>query len=205
MLDTDTLHEGNVPPQYVCTPSVDVLIVDDSEFDLRRISRLISKIEHKVSVSRCKSLETFKVALDRRDYDICLIDHSLGGGKTSNDALELIKSHKTAAFTPAILISGTDDDKVIEGAIKSGFSSFVSKDNLTVKKLKQAVSDAIDGASSGDLIQVERQELVSSMMDSIAESYSGNTKPHIMKIYQYVNFMRSCLSAQKMPSIETLD
>ena len=182
-----------------------ILVLDDSEFDLRRVSRLLSEIRDDVFVKTTKTLDEFETAFRANLYDLCLIDHTLSGGKTSSDAINIIKSSAIASQTPAILVTGMSDDHVVIDALGCGFTSYIDKGRMTVAALKTVINEALDEVVLTEATHAERLEMVSQVMDDVARLYSGNTKEHLSKIYQTTNFLRECIARREWPSTDTLN
>ncbi|MEM7596747.1 MAG: response regulator [Pseudomonadota bacterium] len=182
-----------------------ILILDDSDFDLRRVSRMISEIRSDVEITATKTLDEFASAFKSGAYDLCLIDHSLGNGKTSTDAISIIKSSATAADTPAVLVTGMSDDAVIIEAVQLGFVSYLQKGSMTVSALKTVITEALDEVALTATSNADRLEMVNQVMDDVAFLYSSNTKKHLSKIYQNANFLRQCIAQRQLPSPEAVD
>lgn len=185
--------------------ALDILVLDDSEFDLRRIERLLQGLNLEVRIHTCSTIEAFEVALDENIFDVCLIDHRLSGGVSGNDALEIVRAHKSNGYVPAILISGMTDPKLIANSIQSGFANFVDKDGLNVSRLSRVVADALDEASHGSLSERKRYRLLSRILREVAQTYADSTRPHLMEIYRKVDFMRKCLAQNSLPDPQALD
>ncbi len=205
MLHTQSALPVDPSTADITTGDLKILILDDSDFDLRRVSRMISKVRSDVVITKTKTLEEFQKAFDAQSFDLCMIDHALGAGKTSTDAIEIIKANTAAAKTPAVLVSGLADDTVIAKAVQHGFVSFLDKGTMTVEALKTVISNAVDDAVDRDMRREERRDLVNRVMDDVAQLYSSNTKGHLSKIYNHANFIRQCLAERQFPSPETLD
>lgn len=182
-----------------------ILVLDDSDLDLRRVSRMISEIRSDVFVKTTKTLQQFETAFHANMYDLCLIDHSLGGGKTSSDAMKVIKSSTIASHTPAVLVTGLSDDSVIIEAVKHGFVNYIEKSSMTVGALKTVISEALDEAALAKNTHVDRLNMVNQVMDDVALLYSSHTKEHLSKIYKSANFLRQCIAHNQFPSPEAID
>lgn len=185
--------------------TLDVVVLDDSDFDLRRIQRVLKELSLDVRIHACKSIDAFKKALDADLFDVCLIDHHLSGGVSGDDALDIVRAHKLNGYVPAILISGTTDPNLIVNSIQGGFANFVEKDGLNVSRLSRVVADALDEASQGALTDKKRHRLLSRILRDVAQTYADNTRPHLLEIYRKVDFMRSCLAHNSLPDPQALD
>ncbi len=193
------------PTTGVAADGLRILILDDSDFDLRRVSRMISEIRSDVVINTAKTLEEFEDAFKSAIYDLCMIDHSLGNGKTSSDAMEIIKSSVLSSETPAVLVTGVSDDGILAEAVRHGFASYLDKGSMTVAGLKTVITEALDEAALTETTNAERVEMVNGVMDEVAQLYSANTKQHLSKIYQTANFLRQCIARRQMPSPDAID
>jgi len=123
--------QSALPERALPSATVDdglrILVLDDSEFDLRRVSRLLSEVRSDVFVKTTKTLEEFETAFRANLFDLCLIDHSLSGGKSSSDAINIIKSSAIASQTPAILVTGMSDETTLVEAMHGGFAAGLTK------------------------------------------------------------------------------
>lgn len=185
--------------------ALDILVLDDNELDLRRIQRMFERLGRQVALCCCNSFEQFKRFFDSKDYDLCMIDHSLGDGQTSSDVLDYIKTHRTGAFTPAFLVSGTTDGTDVAQAMEAGFSGFVDKTDLSRERLEELISKAMDRSAKGTLSDLERMHLVSRVMDGVSSTYTENTKPALETVLKQANFVRKCLKKRTFPSLEAVD
>lgn len=182
-----------------------ILILDDSDFDLRRVSRMITEIRSDVVIKATHTLDEFEAAFKSDIYDLCMIDHSLGGGKTSSDAMDIIKSSVIASQTPAVLVTGISDDSILIEAVRHGFVSYLDKSALTVSALKTVITEALDEVALTKTNSADRLEMVNQVMDEVALLYSSNTKQHLSKIYQTANFLRQCIAQRELPSLDAID
>lgn len=201
--------QSALPERALPSATVDdglrILVLDDSEFDLRRVSRLLSEVRSDVFVKTTKTLEEFETAFRANLFDLCLIDHSLSGGKSSSDAINIIKSSAIAAQTPAILVTGMSDETTLVEAMHGGFASWIDKSRMTVAALKTAITEALDDVVVTEATHVEQLEMVSRVMDDVARLYSGNTKQHLSKIYRNTKFLRECIARKEWPSPDAIN
>ncbi|MEO0370832.1 MAG: response regulator [Pseudomonadota bacterium] len=193
------------PTADIVAEGLRILILDDSDFDLRRVSRMISEIRSNVFIKATKTLEEFEEAFKTDVYSLCLIDHSLGNGKTSSDAMDIIKSSVLSSETPAVLITGMSDDTILIEAVRHGFVSYLDKAQMTVAGLKTVITEALDEVALTQSTAAERADMVNTVMDEVAQLYSANTKQHLSKIYQTANFLRQCIAQGEMPSPDAVD
>lgn len=192
-------------PSHIINDGLRILVLDDSEFDLRRVSRLLSEVRSDVFVKTAKTIGEFEVAFRSDLFDLCLIDHALSGGTTGSDAIKIIKSSAIASQTPAILVTGMSDANILIEVMSSGFASYIDKSRMTVAALKTVIAEALDEVATTDATHEERLAMVSRVMDDVARLYSGNTKQHLSKIYKNTKFLRECIARREWPSPDAIN
>lgn len=193
------------PPTDFFNDGLRILVLDDSEFDLRRTSRLLRRVRSDVFVKTTKTIDEFETAFRASHYDLCLIDHTLSGGKTSSDAISIIKSSAIASETPAILVTDGMGHNVHFEAQRCGFVSYIDKNQLTVTALKTAVAEALDKGVLTQASDPDGLEVANRVMDEVAALYSGNMKEHLSKIYENTKFLRACIAHREWPSPDSIN
>ena len=137
-------------------PPMEILILDDMEADRMRLKRLCEKAGLSFRCREADSIHAFRKSLDGPQYDILLIDYSLGDG-TGLDALEAMKSHERQSGATAILVSSIDDLDIAIEAMRLGCADYINKEDLSVEALRKSLALAF-----------ERRLLLSSLSDAQA-------------------------------------
>lgn len=115
-----------------------VLLVEDSDCDQRAFKRAVREQQLPYDYTIAGSISQAKETLDMDEFDVVVLDHSLGDG-TAFDVLGLIKN------TPVIFTTGVCDEKVAVRAMKEGAYDYLPKDldYNYLKALPNVVKNAI--------------------------------------------------------------
>src|SRR5215210_3762096 len=105
-----------------------VLIVEDSENDTLLLLRELRRGGYEPDYERVDTAATMEAALDRRDWELVISDHSMPSF-SSSAALELLR-RKGFVDTPFIIVSGRIGEDAAVAAMKAGAQDYVMKDNL---------------------------------------------------------------------------
>jgi two-component system NtrC family sensor kinase len=119
-------------------PTLNILIIEDSQADFLLVQRHLRQQVLDASCSRVESIEELREALDCKSWDIVLSDYHV-------PKLDFIESlaYIGSRFPdlPVILVSGLIGEEHAIELLKLGVSDFILKDNLT--RLVSAVQRAI--------------------------------------------------------------
>ncbi len=121
------LNFFNYPLSFFTAENINVLIVDDMELSIYQLTSMLKKIGINVYVARNK--EEALTELKKKKIDYLIIDLFLPDAK---DGFELIseankiKAEEEKDFK-LIVISGTDDTKMIQECYKYGVDEFIPK------------------------------------------------------------------------------
>lgn len=158
--------------------SVNVLILDDSEFDRKRIRRLFRAAGLSMFLDEVDTIKGLQSALDEARYDVVIIDYNLSEG-TGIDAVNLVQNHPENSTARAIMITGDDQSEVAVQALKMGCEDYISKARLTADRLKQAVVSSIV-ARAGMADENSRvDQLVQDMARDVLTEMSGVLQPKL--------------------------
>jgi DNA-binding NarL/FixJ family response regulator len=116
--------QANMRPRS--KPSGTCLIIEDSEFDRERLTRIIGKSHHEMHVEVAATLRSARSALIRKPITLILLDNNLPDGLGANFALELAEDPKLAQI-PVILVSDWPSPFMWEKAQSAGVAYVLSK------------------------------------------------------------------------------
>jgi len=118
------------------------LLIDDNEFDRKRIKRLNSKLDRPLILEDVPDINAMNNCLNENSFDLIMVDYKLGqiDGLTAIDMIHRHKSNKDAA---KIMISDSAEIDIAVSALKRGYSDFMSKKELTQKKFQQSIYEAL--------------------------------------------------------------
>lgn len=105
-----------------------VLLVEDYEDDALLLLRELRRGGYDPVSERVDTAEAMEAALDEREWDLVIADHSMPAF-SSSAALELLRS-KGFADLPFIIVSGQIGEQVAVEAMKAGAQDYIMKDNL---------------------------------------------------------------------------
>src|SRR5215204_4616712 len=105
-----------------------VLVVEDYEDDALLLLRELRRGGYDPISKRVDTAGAMEAALDEREWDLVIADHSMPAF-SSSAALELLRS-KGFADLPFIIVSGHIGEDVAVAAMKAGAQDYVMKDNL---------------------------------------------------------------------------
>ncbi len=107
---------------------VRVLIVEDSEDDTLLLLRELRRGGYEPVYDRVYTAAGMEAALDDKEWDLVICDHSMPAFDSSA-ALEILRRSK-GLDVPFILVSGRIGEEAAVAAMKSGASDYVMKENL---------------------------------------------------------------------------
>jgi len=112
-----------------------ILVIDDLEVSLFQLTKLLSKSGYNMFVAR--NTEEAKDLYKKHDYDYVFLDLFLPEPEDGINLLENIKSidKTTLNNTKIIVISGSDDKKLINQCFVKGADDFISKTDGWHKKI----------------------------------------------------------------------
>ncbi len=105
-----------------------VLLVEDYEDDALLLLRELKRGGYDPVYERVDTAGAMEHALDERDWDLVIADHSMPAF-SSSAALELLRK-KGFANLPFIIVSGQIGEQVAVEAMKAGAQDYLMKDNL---------------------------------------------------------------------------
>jgi two-component system, NarL family, sensor histidine kinase UhpB len=108
--------------------SLRVLLVEDSEDDALLLLRELRRGGYEPLCERVDTAGGMEAALDEREWDLVVADHSMPEF-SSSAALELLR-RKGFADVPFIIVSGRIGEDVAVAAMKAGAQDYIMKDNL---------------------------------------------------------------------------
>ncbi len=108
--------------------SLNTLMIEDTEDDALLIVRELEKYGLKVESHRVDSREGLLSALERRRWDLAILDYNLPGF----GGLEALAVLQEADYDgPVVIVSGTIGEQTAVEVMRAGAHDYVMKDNLT--------------------------------------------------------------------------
>lgn len=102
------------------------LIIEDSEFDRERLTRVVKKTHTQMRIKAASTLRSARRVLEMGDTTLILLDNNLPDGLGANFALELAANPKMADI-PIIMVSDWPSPFMWEKAASAGVAYVLSK------------------------------------------------------------------------------
>jgi len=129
--------QADVSPQIAS-----ILIVDDQRFDRSRLRRMCGNLGFTTHIDEAESLDALRDRLRKDRFDLILLDHHLADG-TGLEGVEIIRADTVNRGAATVMVTGTDHADVAVRAHKLGIHHYLSKEELTLEKLRQATLGAL--------------------------------------------------------------
>lgn len=134
---------------------INILLVEDDESDYLITKEMLSEIRtQKYNINWIPTYEKAVSEIQKEDYDIFLIDYSLGV-KTGIDLMDEIQDKNRNI--PIIILTGLDDYSIDILSMKKGVSDFLVKGKIDTEKLERSIRYAIENKRSERLKYTLRQ------------------------------------------------
>lgn len=171
------LHAASNPSSITSTIPVPreirALLLDDNNFDRARIKRLSRKTNLSIRMDEVDSIAQLDEAVARENYDLILIDYRLPVGD-GMEALDHVLQNDMNKDAGKIMITGDGARRTAIEAMRGGCHDFLTKEEMDVAALRQAMLNALTAASQQQAQvaqaayqkEIIRQGLVAAMQDS---------------------------------------
>jgi CheY-like chemotaxis protein len=119
-----------------------ILILDDEEFDRKKLQKLCRGLAFTTHVIEAASLAELRSKLSKDRFDLILLDYHLPDG-TGLDGVEIIRADPVNCHAATVMITGTDQADIAIAALKLGFSDYLIKEELSAQTLERAAVTAL--------------------------------------------------------------
>jgi len=133
-----------------------VAVVDDDDIYRERISHFLDG-QGKCRVFQADGSVTLIEVLDKHPIDCIVLDYNLGN-ENGLSIGEMIKN-KYSDPPPIVMLTGEGKERIVVKAFHCGFSDYVSKRNLNLDELADAITGAVRRKSSDRAEREERNRL----------------------------------------------
>jgi len=128
----------------------EILILDDSEFDRKRMRRAWTRLPVGLHVTEVENLDAFGDEVLTKKFDVILVDYALTDGD-GLQALQKIKVSEINREATVVMVTGNDSSALAVNAMKLGFDDYLTKDELNSDSLsgflpKSMISGVRNGA-----------------------------------------------------------
>ena len=122
---------------------VNALLLDDDEFDRRRICRMSDGLGLPITMHSVPTLETMEQSMQEHAYDLVLVDYRLADGDGFS-ALDIVQASSKNRNAATIMISGNGQIELAVAALKAGCSDFLPKQDISPESLRSAILQALE-------------------------------------------------------------
>ncbi|WP_069301629.1 response regulator [Neptunicoccus sediminis] len=124
---------------------VQALILDDSNFDRKRLRRIAKHTGVPIEFTSCASLIAFEKLIQNAEFHIVFIDYRLPEGN-GLEALKILEKYEKNANASPILIAGDLDGDVVASAFKAGCVDYIAKRKVDKRQLRHSILSALTQA-----------------------------------------------------------
>ena len=117
------------------------LIVEDSEFDRRKMERVVNRSHSKMQVKVAQTLQSARGVLKRNRISLILLDNNLPDGLGANFALEISQDERFADI-PVIMVSDWPSPFMWEKAASASVIYVLSKSEFDARYVHAALMAA---------------------------------------------------------------
>ncbi|PLS20627.1 response regulator [Neptunicoccus cionae] len=137
--------EDQAPLIYKNEAIVQALILDDSNFDRKRLRRIAKHTGLPIEFTSCASLIAFEKLIQESKFHIVFIDYRLPEGN-GLEALKILEKYENNANASPILIAGDLDGDVVASAFKAGCVDYIAKRKVDKRQLRHSILHALTQA-----------------------------------------------------------
>ncbi len=176
------LNFFNYPLSFFTAESINVLIVDDMELSIYQLTSMLKKIGVNVYVARNK--EEALTELKKKKIDYLIIDLFLPDAKDGFELIEQANKLKndTEKDFKLIVISGTDDAKMIQECYQYGVDEFIPKQPQWHEGILKFISE-----SANKTVSDEYQKYYINDNICVITIYKINNEKYVDKIIKEAN------------------
>ncbi|HDQ44156.1 MAG TPA: response regulator [bacterium] len=141
--------------------TINVLLIEDNEADVRLIKTLLSETMRSgtsaaVSLTTAGRLAEGLARAGERPFDVILLDLSL----PDSQGLETFRrTHERESKVPLIVLSGLDDESLALQAVREGAQDYLSKGEVTGYLLIRAIRYAIERKRTEETLKATNRKL----------------------------------------------
>jgi DNA-binding NtrC family response regulator len=123
-------------------PTMQILVIDDSEIDRQRLIRLCRSAGLRFDATEVTTLAEMREALADTNFDIVFIDYLLAG-EDGLQAVELLSGFPGQTGS-SIMIAGEGRLDVAVEAMRRGCADYITKSGLTVEAIQKSIATSME-------------------------------------------------------------
>lgn len=171
---------------------ISALVIDDNAFDRRRFRRIVGETTLDLYLKEVGDVQEFGRLLDEDKFDVIYVDLNLADASGLN-LLPIVRSHDVNKEAAMIMVAGNNQAEVALNALRSGFSDYIDKDELSKAALERATINALQKKrlSNAAVAAVAETKSVEAVLRSFSEACSQEMRPMMARMTRQVRQVRS--------------
>ncbi len=168
-----------------------ILILDDDEFDRKKLQKLCRGLDFTTHVIVAASLDELRSKLSKDRFDLILLDYHLPDG-TGLEGVEIIRADPVNCHAATVMITGTDQADIAISALKLGFSDYLTKEELSAQTLERAAITALQKSqlARGMAAQAAPPVPMNGSVQSFSRACAQDIKPIVSRIMRQMRGLR---------------
>lgn len=151
---------------------IDAIVVDDDDFDRRRIRRYSEKMDVPIRLHEVPSLHDMQEKLREQRFDLILLDYQLSDGDGIH-GLEMIRETGLQQDAAVIMISGNERADIAASAFRHGCQDFVTKGDLSPEVMRSAVLRSLNDVSERRFQQLMMERMRRDVEQVVRDTLEG--------------------------------
>ncbi|WP_299412210.1 response regulator [uncultured Sulfitobacter sp.] len=185
-IQTSAQQQAAAAPEFAS-----ILIVDDQRFDRKRLKNMCQSFSFNTHVAEADSLAEMRDKLKKDRFDLVLLDYHLADG-TGIEGVDCIRADSVNSTAAVVMITGTEQKDVAIQALKSGFSDYLTKDELSEESLARTAITALQKSqlSRGMQISTSQRNTMHASLQSFSRECAQDIKPIVSRMMRQMRELR---------------
>ena len=183
---------------------IHTLVIEDSEFDRRRILRLCAETGLNFVTQVIEGPDDLRAQLDAQKFDLILVDYRLN----SSDGLAAVRrihAHPAQIHATILMLTGESELSLAVSAMKAGCADFLDKSVLNANVLRRATLNALEKAHlHQDLMRARGlNDKLARLMRDFAQDTAHEMRPVLLGMMRQSRArLRTALTGQDAEAAE---
>jgi DNA-binding NarL/FixJ family response regulator len=122
--------------------NIKILFLEDNDDDYSLAQHSLKKnMTLAITVERASNWQTGFTLVQNNNFDVLILDYMLPD-RNGLEIIELLK--KENINIPIIMLTGAGDEKIAVEAMKEGVADYITKDELSTRKLSESIKKVVD-------------------------------------------------------------